>query len=299
MGNNGMSPIEKIQDFCKKNKDIVESGIIKGLDPVKGKVVLIKNGIKKEITIDELDQFDFDNFEMKKVEEKIDSINNLDVLVDQKIVEESIESLDETEINEKVPKNLAEMQQCIASKNEKLIDKALEEFAIDSTGKININKAIKVVTDNSADNVIECVRDSKKLPTELSSYDITGKCIVEKVSEENIEPENLINSSFNNILVYVEAAKLKNISFSDEQIKTAKDKYKTQINDKINVMGLNKTKEETKIVDFESKKQEKQMALQLRPDTSIRRAGFADIIILTMIVVVYAAIIINLIMKIK
>ena len=134
MGNNEMSPIEKIQDFCKKNKNIVESGIIKGLDPVKGKVVLVKNGIKKEITVDELDQFDFNNFEIKKVEEKIDSINNLDVLVNQKIVEEPIESLDETEINEKVPKNLAEMQQCIASKNEKLIDKALEEFAIDSTG---------------------------------------------------------------------------------------------------------------------------------------------------------------------
>ena len=288
--------VEMLKKFCleQKNSEIVKTGVIKGINPETGKVTLEKNGTKKEVFVGELEQFDFDQFEMKVQEKPIDNINNLDVLI-----EETIESLDETENYEKVPKNLAEMQQCIAFKNEKIIDKALEEFAIDSTGKININKAIKVVTDNSADNVIECVRDSKKLPTELSSYDITGKCIVEKVSEENIQPENLINSSFNNILVYVEAAKLKNISFSDEQIKTAKDKYKTQINDKINVMGLNKTKEENKVVDFESKKQEKQMALQLRPDTSIRKAGFADIIILTMIVVVYAAILINLIMKIK
>ncbi len=300
MGNNEinkMSPIEKIQKFCKNNKDIVESGVIKGLDPVKGKVVLIKGGIKKEITVDELDQFDFDNFEIKKVEKQIDNVESLDVLVNKNI-EEEIESLDET-VNETNIVTLEDMRQCAAKKDEKSIDKALSKFAIDSSGKININKAINVVIENSTENVIECMRDNKKLPTSLAAYDMQGKCIVEKENFEGNEPESLIDSSFNNVLVYMEVAKLKNITFTDEQIKNEKEQYKTKVNVNLNALGLNKQKEENKVVDFETKKQEKQMALQLRPDTSIKKAGFADIIILTMIVLIYAAIIINLIMKIK
>lgn len=297
--------VEELKKFCleEKNSDIVKSGIIKGINPETGKVTLEKYGIKKEITVDELDQFDFDNFELIKPEKQTEYDNNLDILIKETkeiLAEKPIESLIEIMAYRKIPTNLQEIKHCIDLKEEKLIDQALaiNDFALDSVGKISINKAIKVVTDNSADNVIECIRDNKRLPISLSAYDITGKCIVEKENVETNELEHLINSSFNNILVYVEAAKLKNINFTEEQIKNAKDKYKTQVNDKLNILGLNKSKEANDVIDFESKKQEKQMQLELKPDTSLK-GGFADIIILTMIVVVYAAIIINLIMKIK
>lgn len=273
--------IEKIRKYCSEHPELVNSGIIKGVDPNTRMIVLEKNGVKKQISIDEIEDFDFDKFEEKK----------------QETSEEMIESLDESEVYEKVPSNLDEIQQCINFKNEKLIDKALQEFAIDSTGKININKAIKVVTDNSVENIIECLRDNKKLPTSLSSYDITGKCIDKKENDEQIELENLINLSFKNILIYVEAAKLKNINFTEEQVLIAKDKYKTQVNDKLNILGLNKEKEVNNII--EEKRQDNKLLFELKPDTNIKRAGFADIIILTVIVLIYAAIIINLIMKLR
>lgn len=289
---------KRIFKYCTAHSDLARSGIIKGMDPDNGKLVLQKNGIEKRVSIDILENnlFDFDKFEEIKDEkiETLDSINSLD-----EMIEEPFELLNIMDSTDKIPRNLEELKSSIASKNENLINNALETFAIDSTGKININKAIKVVTDNSADNVIDCVKNNKKLPIDLKSYDITGKCIVDKENSENVEINNLIDSSFNNILLYVEAAKLKNINFNDVQIANAKTKYETQVNDKINILGLNKQKDENRIIDFEQKKQESEMKLQLKPDTNIKKAGFADIIILTIIVLIYAAIIINLIMKLK
>ena len=99
-----------------------------------------------------------------------------------------------------------------------------------------------------------------------------------------------------NILVYVEAARLKNIVYNEAQIEAAKKKYATGIQDKINVLGLNKKDE---IKPDMVKEQPKEMTLDLQPDKNIKKAGFADILILTIIVLIYAAIIINLITKLK
>ena len=286
---------KRIFTYCTAHPDLAGSGIIKGMDPDNGKVVLQKNGIEKRVSIDILEKnlFDFDNFVEKEEIETLSNVNSLNNLV----IEEPIEQLDTTSISDKVPTNLEELNKCIVSKNENLINKALESFAIDSTGKININKAIKIVTDNSVENVIDCIKNNKKLPTSLNSYDITGKCIVNKENSENIEINNLIDLSFDNILVYVEAAKLKNINFTAEQITNAKNKYTTQVNDRINVLGLNKKEEKIDIPNALPTTND--ITSDIKPDTDIAKAGFADIIILTIIVLIYAVIIVNLIMKIK
>lgn len=289
---------KRIFTYCTSHPDITGSGIIKGMDH-NGKVVLQKNGIEKRVSIDVLEKnlFDFDSFDEKK-DEGLNNQNNISNL-EEEPTEEFIERLDENVID-KVPTNLKEFSDCITTKNESLINKALETFAIDSTGKINMEKAIEIVKENSIDNVLTCVRDGKNLSTSLTDYDITGKHINMVQNNNSFNIKELIDLSFNNVLLYFEAAKLKNISFTDEKIANYKAQYTAQINDKINILGLNrKIGKNNNTTDLEQTKQEEGTKLQLKPDKNIKRAGFADIIILTIIVLVYAVIIINLITKIK
>lgn len=282
--------VERVRKYCLSHPDLMEKGFIKGVTPG-GKVGIGKGEMTKEISIDdlELDLFDFETFEYKG-NQRVVSINSI-----KKEDEEVIEQLDEQDIvndNKKVPTTLEEMKNCVASKNEDLIDKALQTFAIDEkTGNISVQKAIITITDNSINNVVNCVRDNKELSTDLSNYDIKGNQIVEGESlSEAANIEKMIDDSFNNIMIYVEVAKLKNIIYNVNQIESAKNKYSTSVKDKLNVLGLVKDK---------TPEPSKKVTLGLKPDNDIKKAGFADILILTVIILIYAAIIINLITKLK
>ncbi|MBP3635686.1 MAG: hypothetical protein J6J17_04475 [Bacilli bacterium] len=292
------SVIEKLKNYCLNHPELVQTGIIKGINSVDGKIVLERDGISKNISIEELenDSFDFENFELRNlVKNSVES-------------QEEIEELDESTntsftnviVQENIPTTLKEIQDCTLLKDEGLIDKALATFSIDEkTGNININKAIKIITDNSINNVVECLRNNKVLSTNLSDYDLKGKPIVVFENSSNkLDLEELINRSFDNILVYVEVAKLKNTIFTDKQIQNAKNKYRISINDKLNVLGLN-NKDNKPAAASESSTSTNSVVKDIKPDTDIKRAGFADILILTIIILIYAAIIINLIMKLK
>ena len=111
--------------------------------------------------------------------------------------------------------------------------------------------------------------------------------------------EELIDKSFENILVYVEVARLKNIVYTDEQIQKAKNKYITSVKDRLNVLGLNKPADNGIKLEPDNKKEELPLSKTLTPDTNIKKAGFADILILTVIVLIYAVIIINLVSKLQ
>ncbi len=292
MGNN---VIERLRLFCEKNPDLVASKIIKGINSSTGNIVLEKNGISKEISMDVLEQelFDFNTFDMKSIN---NSLNNLDNLVNNvKPPVEEIEQLQEPTVLDIVPTNLKQIQDCTLAKNENLLNKALSTFAIDEkTGMVNINKAIKIITDSGVNNVVYCVKNNKVLPKDLSSYDLQGKLISDiPSSDQKPNLDELINTSFANILVYVEVAKLKNISFTENQINNAKSKYTTSINDKLNVMGLNKEENDSEELSSNN------VVSDIKPSTDVKKAGFADVLILTIIVLIYAAIIVNLIMKLR
>ena len=292
MGNN---VIERLRLFCEKNPDLVASKIIKGINSSTGNIVLEKNGISKEISMDVLEQelFDFNTFDMKSIN---NSLNNLDNLVNNvKPPVEEIEQLQEPTVLDIVPTNLKQIQDCTLAKNENLLNKALSTFAIDEkTGMVNINKAIKIITDSGVNNVVYCVKNNKVLPKDLSSYDLQGKLISDiPSSDQKPNLDELINTSFANILVYVEVAKLKNISFTENQINNAKSKYTTSINDKLNVMGLNKEENDPEELSSNN------VVSDIKPSTDVKKAGFADVLILTIIVLIYAAIIVNLIMKLR
>lgn len=295
--------IERLRKYVMAHPEMTNNGLIKGLDP-SGKVVVMVNNEERRITIDELENGLFnqapinDNLNVQQPMSNQESAVLEEIEVMEDVPTNNVEETIETLADNNVVTTLQEFQNAVIAKDEQKVNKALESFAIDEkTGSININKAIKIVTDNSTNNVISSIRDNISLPNDLSKYDVTGK-IIGSPEQSTIkeELENLVNKSFNNILVYVEAARLKNIVYNEAQIEAAKKKYATGIQDKINVLGLNKKDE---IKPDMVKEQPKEMTLDLQPDKNIKKAGFADILILTIIVLIYAAIIINLITKLK
>lgn len=303
MDNNNI--IERLRKFVLTHPEMSKNGFIKGLDSSTGKIVIIVNGKEKRITIDELEN---NSLNKEDVIEQLDEpiiapkAEEIEVMGDSK--EEIIESLDEPVNN--ITKNLItlkDVQDAVISKDEASLNKALGKFAIDEkNNSINMNKAIKILTDNSTNNVISSVKNNTLLPSDLNSYDIAGRIITPVLnSNDKVDLQSLIDQSFNNILVYVEASKLKNIVYSENQIQAAKNKYATAIHDKMNVLGLNK--QESNVVSMdeykEKKANEETLTLGLKPDTNIKKAGFADILILTIIILIYAAIIINLVTKLK
>ena len=112
----------------------------------------------------------------------------------------------------------------------------------------------------------------------IITYNITGQL--------GLSSADIITSNRN---------KLKNIVYNDSQILAAKNKYATGVHDKLNVQGLSKT-EETNTDEGTSTES---TVSDIKPDTDIKKAGFADVLILTIIVLIYAAIIVNLISKLK
>ena len=302
---NNESIIERLRSYVLAHPEMTKSGFLKGLDPETGNVVVVVNGEERRITIDELESGHLNETPTPEVVQPVSNQEST-TLEDVEIMEDTNDSVEvlsndtpvETISNDNQIITLKDMKDAIDSKNELVVDKALETFAVDNAGQININKAIKVVTDNCTNNVISCIRDNTSLSSDLSKYDITSKPNMPfEPSTVKEELQDLIDKSFQNILVYVEAARLKNIVFNEAQIENAKKKYATGIQDKINVLGLNKKEEE--IIPDNIKEQPKAMTLDLQPDKNIKKAGFADILILTIIVLIYAAIIINLITKLK
>lgn len=298
------SIVDRLKKYCVEHPDVVQNGLIKGLDSATGKVVIVKNNNKMSISIDELENgFLFNNTQNLNVNAPTQSPSEPEVVEVMEVNEspEEIEMLEEqpqnvaSENNTKEINTLNDMQMAIFSKDEQSVDKALEKFSIDEkSGMININKAISIITDNSVNNVANAIKNNTILSRDLKDYDIVGKPI--RVFEQNQlknDLQSLVDTSFNNVLVYVEAAKLKNVVYSPEQIQQAKSKYKTKVEDRINVLGLNRIEKENPTVT------ENEKIKELKPDTNIKKAGFADILILTIIVLIYAAIIINLISKLK
>lgn len=161
--------INRLKEYCMKHQELMQSGVIKGINSNTNEIVLEKNGVQKNVSMDILEnnKFDFDKFEIIP-----DMIEEDEV----ETIEEMIEEPQET-IN--VPKNMAEFKKAIENKDEKAVDKALETFAInEKTGVIDINKAISIVTNNAINEAIDCIINNKDFDTDMSKYDIAGRKVV-------------------------------------------------------------------------------------------------------------------------
>ncbi len=161
--------VERLQKYCREHQELINSGILKGIDSVTSEIVLEKNGTQKRVSIDILENnmFDFDNFNMKS--------NNED---------DGIETLEELIVDEpksiEIPKTISELNEAIKNKDEKVIDKALETFAInEKTGVVDMNTAIGIVTNNAVKEAVDCIINNKEFDSDMSKYDVSGRKVVE------------------------------------------------------------------------------------------------------------------------
>ena len=162
--------INRLKEYCMKHQELMQSGVIKGINSNTNEIVLEKNGVQKNVSMDILEnnKFDFDKLEI--IPDMIEEDEEVET------IEEMIEEPQET-IN--VPKNMAEFKKAIENKDEKAVDKALETFAInEKTGVIDINKAISIVTNNAINEAIDCIINNKDFDTDMSKYDIAGRKVV-------------------------------------------------------------------------------------------------------------------------
>ena len=163
--------INRLKEYCMKHQELMQSGVIKGINSNTNEIVLEKNGVQKNVSMDILEnnKFDFDKFEI--IPDMIEEDEEVET------IEEMIEEPQET-IN--VPKTMAELNEAIKNKDEKAVDKALETFAInEKTGVIDLNKALNIVISNAAKEAANCIINNKEFDTDMSKYDVTGRKKVE------------------------------------------------------------------------------------------------------------------------
>ena len=288
--------IKRLQAYCVNHADLIKSGVIKGIDSVTSEIVLEKNGIRKNLSIDilESNKFDFDKFEM--INDINESHDN-----DVEVLEELVDLPNENN-DIHIPKTIAELNEAIKNKDEKAIDKALETFAInEKTGVIDLNKAISIVTNNAVNEAVKCIMNETDFDKDMSKYDITGKKMSDdSLSQHEMSEKEVIKTDFNNLLIpYTEIAIIKGqgLNYTPENIEKACNKFGIMVEDKLKTKSY--VKQEKPKVEEEKNYVPKLKPETMTPSVKVQNRGFADALILTIIVLVYAAIIINLILKLK
>lgn len=176
------------------------------------------------------------------------------------------------------------------------LNNIIKSFALNEAGSVDIDKALSTVMQNTMNEAVKCIENKVAFDSELKEYGVDGKYNGNKLQPSS-EANEIILKSFENLKIYIDASKLYGKNYSVDQIK---EEYVKRINtmlaDKNRLDSLNKPAkqptvkvEETPIIQDNNISNEPQL----------KQAGFADVLVLSMIILVYAAIIINLIIKIK
>lgn len=179
--------------------------------------------------------------------------------------------------------------------NKATLDNILKSIASTQTGDVDINKIVDQVASNLISETTKSINENKNVSTELYKYDKLGKIIIpEEESMEQVDAlQNEVNG-FNNLMIYIEAAKLYGVNYTDEQINMAKQNFVNSVNN-----GLVQKDKETIAPTVEAPKTKKLEPITNPVPVDSEKAGFADVFILVVIIGIYAAIIINLVMKLK
>lgn len=291
----------RLVNYYKNNQFIQK--YIKGLNASTNEIVLVYGGKEKSVPIDTLekltDETSLINYinvtnaevaeaqpsiqpEAQPQEEVLETTQTIETNTAQVITAEpSLESLNDIKI-------LTEL------KNKEALDNILRKFAVnETTGLIDINKAIDIVETNTRNEVIESIKNNYSFDLNPSNYDVQGRLIGEKIPDA-ISADEKIVSSFNNVRVYLEASKMypEQINYSEEMINKKLSEYiektKALLNNKPEQSKVEVSNQPVQPIPVQQENQS-------QPDTA--SAGFADIIVLSMIVIVYAIIIVNLILK--
>lgn len=271
---------------------------IKGLNASTNEIVLVYNGKEKNVSIDILekltDELSLINF-LNQEQEEVTPLN-------AEVVEEPTEEIKEetpiqvTESVDSQEETLNDIKILTELKNKSALDNILRKFAVnESTGLIDINKAIEIVENNTIAEVINSINENYAFDLNAINYDIQGRLIGEKIPDA-ISADEKIVSSFNNIKVYLEAAKMypEQYNYSDDQINVKMGEYIKKVKSILNNKPVEKKAEEKPVVVPTPVVTPTEVQ-----NNSTANAGFADVLVLAVIVLVYAIIIVNLILKLK
>ena len=254
---------------------------IVGMNPNTDEIVLSYNGLKKNISIDDLENI--------VREEQVLSFLNGNIPLKEDIVLEPRLNMVEPKVvsNELEKETLNDIKILTEIKSKIGLDNLVKEFAINElTGLIDINKAIDIVEENTINEVVKSIKGHYDFDLDLEHYDKTGKYIGNISTDERSTDEKIV-SSFNNVRVYLEAANMyvDQVHFSEEDINNRLGEYIEKVK-----LILNPVKATPKPITPVK-------ILEARDVYTNQSAGFADIFVLCLIVIVYAVIIVNLLLK--
>ena len=303
-----------------KNNQFIQN-LLKGIDPKTNEVVLEFNGENKRIEIDVLEKIKSINelnayFQSSSTVQETakqvtasnsqsiidnNSLPNMDnstitpVAKEQTMLTENIDLKKETLNDVKI---LTEL------KNKEGLDNLFKKISINpQTGLIDINMAIIKVTRNTMNEVEKAIKNNYDFNTDFMLYDIEGNYMGEPIAGTTSEDEK-IAKSFNNIKLYLDASKMypEQVNYNDEQISNFMKTYISKVKEELH--GTSNANPREPIAP-DVKTNEPTNTIPTPPINNIQEvpssqnAGFADIFVLTVIVLVYGVIIVNLILKLK
>ena len=278
----------RIQECLRNNRYIQK--YIKGFDARTKELVLNYKQGERRITIDSLEKINSEEMLISFLEGKSISnespVENVVKEVKQPIPAMQAELVESEDLSKHTLKDIKLLTEL---KNKNGLDNVLKEIAINpTTGLIDINYAISKVTKNTMEEVEKSINNNYEFSDDLSKFDLDGKYNGSLVEGNSTTDEKIIKS-FGNIKVLLDASKMypEQANYNDEQISAFMKTYMNKVKE-----VLQKDVSKANYVDTVAPTQDIN-------NVPVAKAGFADIFVLTFIVLVYAVIIVNLILKLS
>ena len=278
----------RIQECLRNNRYIQK--YIKGFDARTKELVLNYKQGERRITIDSLEKINSEEMLISFLEGKSISnespVENVVEEVKQPIPAMQAELVESEDLSKHTLKDIKLLTEL---KNKNGLDNVLKEIAINpTTGLIDINYAISKVTKNTMEEVEKSINNNYEFSDDLSKFDLDGKYNGSLVEGNSTTDEKIIKS-FGNIKVLLDASKMypEQANYNDEQISAFMKTYMNKVKE-----VLQKDVSKANYVDTVAPTQDIN-------NVPVAKAGFADIFVLTFIVLVYAVIIVNLILKLS
>ena len=305
----------KVVNYYKNNQFIQK--YLKGMDPKTNEVILDYNGESRRVNVDTLESIKSENdlisyFQGRLVDSQntvIPSVEpaapavaptpNLESATITPVAKEQTMLVDNTDLKKET---LNDIKLLTELKNKEGLDNILKKFAVNpSTGLLDINSAISIITRNTMNEVETAIKNNYEFNLDFSQYDTEGKYFGQPIMGTLSEDEQ-IAKSFNNIKIYLDASKMypEQANYNEEQIKNFMQTYISKVKEELHGSeGTVPVAEPSSKPDVEMPSIPTPPVGEIQETSNSANAGFADIFVLTVIVLVYAAIIINLILKIK
>ncbi|MBR3116319.1 MAG: hypothetical protein IKF36_00400 [Bacilli bacterium] len=287
----------RVVNYYKNNQFI--QNYLKGIDSNTNEILLEYNGNSKRVSIDVLEA-------IKSESDLINYINGVSVqsqpvsapsvpVVNAEIVPEPKEQIMLTESEDLSRETLNDIKILTELKNKEGLNNLIKKIGVNpSTGLLDINEAISKVTRNTMDEVEKAIRSNYEFDTNLVNYDVDGKYVGTPFIGSSSEDEKIMKA-FNNVRVYLDASKMysEQANYNDAQVSAFMKKFVDKVKEELHGSVSVPVNGQAPVVTEVNNK-----PLEEPAETSAS-AGFADIFVLTVIVLVYAAIIVNLVIKLK